>query len=80
VASDAQGRLVRSGVPYPVAGAPGGYRAPTWAAGFTTTEYDALNRPLRVIAPDGSVTRSEYGQDRTGEGAAPHVGAAHPQL
>jgi YD repeat-containing protein len=71
VAYDAKGRLVTSGVPYTVAAAPGTYQAPTWAAGQTTTKYDALARPLRVIAPDGSVTRTEYGWDTTGEGAAP---------
>ena len=34
-----------------------------------TTEYDVLDRPLRSIAPDGSVTCTEYGWDFGGDGA-----------
>ncbi|RIK36564.1 MAG: hypothetical protein DCC58_19105, partial [Chloroflexi bacterium] len=63
VAYDAKGRLMTSGVPYPIPGAPGQFRTPDWPAGATRTEYDAFDRPVRVIAPDGAVTRSEYGQD-----------------
>jgi RHS repeat-associated protein len=66
---DALGRSVRQGVPYATSGSFGTYRAPNWDSGYTTTEYDPLDRVTRVVQPDGqadgSRTRTFYAGRQT---------------
>ncbi len=57
-AYDGLGRLLRTSVPRPVIF--NWVNPPDWDAGFTTTSYDALGRPVSTLAPNGSMTTYDY--------------------
>ncbi len=55
---DGLGRLLRTSVPRAVAF--DWLHETDWDAGFTTTTYDGLSRPVSTIAPNGSMTTYHY--------------------
>ncbi|MFZ6026388.1 MAG: RHS repeat-associated core domain-containing protein [Chloroflexota bacterium] len=66
---DAQGQLIQQTVPVEMTSAAEGrsYLPPDWNALRTRTQYDALGRPVRVVAPDGTAGMTMYNARRTSQ-------------